>query len=177
MTTNLHHTFRGEAERLKCLSYLHAPSTFVRSRYHYHHGRGACRTNCPQAISTKLRHRHPPSRLDSTRNTRVLPPQRFSPGNGRPAAPAAAEEAYSSPLWKKKTRAASKGARSPRYTHALAWDRNPRRQPSTSRSSWVRRKTARMASDAGPVTDRSMSLKGYRVNNKNDLHCRKNLLF
>lgn len=84
--------------------------------------------------------------------------QSISPGKGGPAAPAAAAEAYSRPLRKKKTSASSKGARSPRYTHALAWDRNPRRQPRTSRSSRVRRNTARMASEAGPVTERSMSL-------------------
>jgi len=42
----------------------------------------------------------------------------ISPGKGGPAAPAAAAEGYSSPLRKKNTRAASKGASNPRYTHA-----------------------------------------------------------
>lgn len=83
---------------------------------------------------------------------------RSSPGIGGPADPSAAAEAYSNPRLKKNTRSLSNGSSSPRYTHARAWERKPRRQPSTSRSSRVRMNTARIAFEAGLVMDKSMSL-------------------
>lgn len=83
---------------------------------------------------------------------------RSSPGIGGPADPSAAAEAYANPRSKKNTRFLSNGSSSPRYTHARAWERKPRRQPSTSRSSRVRMNTARIAFEAGLVIDKSMSL-------------------